>query len=164
MIQHTDHHEMLANALYHSCKAYCYESAKSSEALEILEQLTIFDAQYAKVFKTLTSPFQVKILEAIELAEVSNDGVTGFLSIVSSSHNTESPPTWFPYAELWIDNTPIGTFEIDSYNIGWTGWDSINSRYKISTPDTKGHQEHILCVKIPFKKEWKNKTGILKPI
>jgi hypothetical protein len=36
MIQNKAHHAMLADALYQSCKAYCYASAKASEALEIL--------------------------------------------------------------------------------------------------------------------------------
>jgi hypothetical protein len=164
MIQNKAHHAMLADALYHSCKAYCYTSAKASEALEILNQLTVSETLYDQAFEILTTPIPVKFKEAIELAEVSKDGITGFVSIVLASSDTETPPTWFPYAELWIGDTHIGTFEEDTYNLEWTGWDSVNSRYGIATPEKKGHQEHVLCVKIPFQKGWRNKTGLLKPI
>lgn len=162
MILNTNHHEILADAIYRSCKAYCYGSCKSSEAIEILEQLTIPNKQYKEVHEILNTPIQVEILEVIEQKEFPNDEITGFVSI----HHMECKtiPTWFPYASLWIDKNCIGTFNENYNDIRWKEWNSINSIYRIPIPKKQKHQEHILCVKVPFNINWKNKKAFLKPI
>lgn len=158
-IQNKKHHELLADTLYHSCKAYCHGSAKASEALEILNRLSISKTIHTKVFDILTTPIEVDIMESIELPMISNKGITGFVSIY---HN--DIPTWFPYAELWIADTYVGTFNEDNLRISWRGQDSIHSKYHIPTPEEQSIQEYILPITIPFKKDWKGKTGLLKPI
>ncbi len=163
MVLNPDHHGMLAEALEHSCKAYCFESAKCSEAMEILKELTIPDALYQQVSEVLTTTVKVKIVETREFKEASDEGFTGFLSICNNESPFSSFPTWFPNAELWIGNKHIGTFEENTYRLQWRGWDSITSRYRISTPHKQEIHEYILCVKIPFSKKWKGKVGVLKP-
>jgi hypothetical protein len=159
MIDTAAHHEMLADALYHSCNAYCHTSAKSSEALEILNQLTISKAEYDKVFNMLTQPIEVHIVAAIPLSKSNKDQITSFVSIQS-----QHIPTWFPYAELWVDNNCLGQFSEENLNLTWKGYNSIQSRYKIATPEEQGHQEHILQVKIAFEKNWQGKRAVLKPV
>lgn len=162
MSLNTHHHAALADALYFSCEAFCHGSCKSSEAIEILKEITISEVRRKQVFKVLTTPIQVEILEVIEQTTLPNDEITGFVSIHQFSG--KGIPTWFPYAELWIDNTYIGTFDEDYCDIRWRGWNSINTKYNLTTPEEQKHQEHILCVKVPFNINWKNKKATLKPV
>ena len=158
MVAHSAQHEMLADALYYSCKAYCHTSCKSSEAVEILNQLDIPQQRHEQVLEKLTNPAPVKVVHAIAQTTKANDNVTGFVSIVGDI------PTWFPYASLWIEDQCIGQFEEEYTQVRWRGYDSINTKYKLSTPEQQGHQEHILCVKVPFNVDWEDQDAVLKPL
>jgi hypothetical protein len=150
-------HTILATALYDSCHAYCFGSVKASEAMEILNQLSIDEKLYEQVSNILTMPVQVKVRQIVSLEKISHDGITGFLSIVD---NGVVSPTWFPYAELWIENEYIGTFEKDYYKLSWA---SIKSDYGTNASVEQLHQEKILVTKTAFNMDWADKIGELKP-
>jgi hypothetical protein len=78
---------------------------------------------------------------------------------VLASSDTEVPTAWFPYAELWIGDTHIGTFEEDTYNTEWSGWDSVESRHKISPLKERALKNIFYVRKLPLRKTGKIKRG-----
>jgi hypothetical protein len=152
------YHKMLAQALEDSCHAYCNGSAKSSEAMKILKRLDIDPVLYQQVSKTLTAPVEVDVVQIVSLETISKDGITGFVSVVNKSLLVA--PTWFPYAELWIGNVCVGTFEEEYYRRSWS---TIKSEYGINVPENHVYQEKILATKIPLNDNWIGKIGELRP-
>lgn len=157
MMKNREHHTILANALQDSCGAYCYGSANAAEALKILNRLDIGRELYHQVWDTLTTPFPATVRHVAQSESTSPDGVTGFLSILADNPRT---PTWFPFAELWIENRYVGTFEAEHCH---GGWKYLKTHHPIILPETEMSQEKILRVKIPFDNQWAGKSAHVKP-
>lgn len=159
MIQNQAHHEMLARALQASCRAYCHGSIRSSEAMALLRVLEISAAMRKEVTDILTSPISVRIKNLVILDGLAKDGLRGFISIQAKSG--EPIPTWFPFAELWVGETCLGTFMEDYYLMKWS---QLAETYGFVGPDSQSAQEHILAIEVAVNPDWSRGEGVLKPL
>ncbi|WP_196889004.1 hypothetical protein [Aureivirga sp. CE67] len=162
IVLNPNYHESLADVIYNSCFALCHYSCFSYEALEILRKLDISKTKFQEVFEILTKPVQVEFVNFLKIEEKSIDDVKGFITI--SAQKYKRIPTWFPYAELWVDTVFLGNFEEKYYDFRWNGWNSISSKYNIEINFEQGTHEFFFPLKkIPFT-DWNDKKFFIKPI
>ncbi len=150
-ISNQEFHEPLADALYKGCQAYCVGSIKPSEALSILNQLTISEYQKNLTTRILSSPVEVKVIEGVQLPEKTEEGIECFVAIEGSV------PTWFPFAEFWIDEHRVGSIEHAYFG---SKWESVASKYNFPIPENEGK---IIGLKLPFSDKWLGEKALLKP-
>ncbi|MBL0684082.1 hypothetical protein [Aquimarina mytili] len=164
IVKNKDYHESLAIAIQYSVNAYCYGSAKSSEAIEILNQLDIHSMYYNSTTAILITPIKIKIIEIVRVQQKNKyDDEVCFIE-VQLIDDVISIPTWFPYAELWIANQCIVSLENSSKSNSL--WSDINKHYDIIAPkEEEGAQAKIILgLPIPFSTKWKGAVGQIKPI
>lgn len=156
VLANKNHHQFLAEAIMGSCSAYCFGAIKSSEALEILDQLVIDNEFDQRIKGRLLDPIPIKIDHILEIAIEKQQEYTHILAI--SSQRLSSFPTWFPFAELWVDGQNIGSIE-HSY-LG-NNWEYIRKEYQLDVP--ANGSDRIIGIQ-QKQLNLQKKTGLLKPL
>lgn len=150
------HQEALLSAIYHSCHAYCFEAAKASEALEILNQLNTENVFLAnETRKVLSNPVEVQVMDHVQLEQRSESGVCCFLAI---EREEGFIPTWFPFAELWVDGEFVQSLEDSYFGLSW---ENVARDHGFEAPEGIGK---IIGLKNPWDGNWSSKKVALKPI
>lgn len=154
IVQQKPQHEILAEAIYNSCSAYCIGAINPSEALPILEQLEISPNLRERTFKILTSPVEVEVKEVVHLSKPNEGGVQCFVALVPKEGFI---PTWFPYCNFWINDTQLSKVEDSEYSLHW---DDLARQYNFPLSESVGK---IIGLNVPFREEWKDEKAWLKP-
>ncbi len=151
-----DFHQQLADALLNSCHAYCYESLKPWEALEILNTLKISDNKYQLVFKEICTPKKVTIKRIIETKGDLKNEIKCFLQFDKNG----IMPTWYPYAELWIDNKKIVNCPSDYHKLTWK---EIIKEYNLEEEESDSRND-IIPIYVNYNEEWLEQIVEIRPL